>query len=794
MSGERCDLCGLPLPRDPIIVDLESDPKHFCCEGCARVYQVARDTDMLDIVLQQMGAAKERPQNQLKTASTPKATAYFDINGMWCAGCALAAERVLLSRPGVVDASISFAVEKGRIEYHESLVDPSELLKGLEPLGYHVKITSSKEKEEKERFQNRVGLQLMAATAFGMEIMVLYLVQLYPAYSLGLYATTTIRRIQYVVWALTTPVVFYAGSTFLMGAWRSLRAKTVGMDTLVALGVLSSYFYSVYVTLSGNGQTYFDSSSMIVNFILIGRYLEQVGGAQARKDLHSLLRLQPALAWRKSDTGWTQVQSDTLIQGDTIMVKPGERVPADGEIMDGEVTLDESMLTGESLPVSRKVGELVYAGTISREGAIIGTVLQPAGKTRLSQIADMVTQTLSQKPRIQRLADTVSTYFAFAILILAVITFMGWFLRTHSSGSALMACVAVLVVACPCALGLATPLSLAVTMGSAAQKGILIRTPEALETSSSIRKFVFDKTGTLTQGSFSVVEVYAIPESSYPMDDILQLAASVEQFSEHPLAAAILRANQEGLLPATEFVSLRGAGASARVGSTPAQRISVGSSRLIPIDASSEWLKRSTQSAARGETVVWVAVDGRPVGFIALKDRPNPTAHAALKWLKDQGIQTVMLSGDTPLAAKSVAAELGIELFEGSCTPEVKAEKIKAWQENGQKVGMAGDGVNDAPALAQADLSITTVGGSDISGKASDLVLTRSDLTLIPWFIMASQRTRKTILQNLGWAFAYNLVAVPLAMTGLITPVIAAIAMAISSLVVVINSLRLRKS
>ena len=531
VNNRRCDLCGLPLPRTSILLDLENVTKQFCCEGCARVYEVARDTGMLDVVLAQTNSEPKKAQNQPGQAPITKETAFFDIQGMWCAGCALAAERVLGSQRGVTDVSISFAVEQGRIEYDVNQVNLDELFKGLAPLGYRTKITSSREKLEKERFQNRVGLQLIAATAFGMEIMVLYLVQLYPAYSLGFYTTTTIRRIQYVVWVLTTPVVFFGGYTFLIGAWRALRAKTVGMDTLVALGVLSSYFYSVYVTVTGKGQTYFNSSSMIVNFILIGRYLEHVGGAQARKDLRSLLRLQPELAWLKSEAGWKQVKADTLIRGDTILVKPGERVPADAEIFDGEVTLDKSMLTGESLPVTRKVGELVYAGTITREGAIIAAVALPPGKTRLSQITDMVTRTLSQKPKIQRLADTASTYFAFAILILAGVTFLGWFFRTHSVASALMASVAVLVVACPCALGLATPLSMAVTMGRAAQKGILIRSPEAMETSFSIRKFVFDKTGTLTRGIFSVVDAIALPDSGFQKEKLLQLAASVEQFS-----------------------------------------------------------------------------------------------------------------------------------------------------------------------------------------------------------------------------------------------------------------------
>jgi P-type Cu+ transporter len=349
------------------------------------------------------------------------------------------------------------------------------------------------------------------------------------------------------------------------------------------------------------------------------------------------------------------------------------------------------------------------------------------------------------------------------------------------------------VVACPCALGLATPLSMAVTIGRAAQRGILVRSPEALETSSSIQRFVFDKTGTLTRGRLTVVGISVLPHADCPEERLLQLAASVEQFSEHPLAAAIVRANQETLLSGSEFVSLRGAGASARVGQVVGERVTVGSAELVGIAPGTAQAKMADLHSSQGETVVWVALDGIPTGLIALRDMPNPTAAEALRQLHASGIETVMLSGDNPLTVQVIAKELGIDTFEGSCPPERKAEKIRAWQEKGEKVGMVGDGVNDAPALAQADLSVTAAGGSDISGQASDLVLTRSDLRLIPWYMALSKRTRATILQNLSWAFAYNLVAIPLAVTGWITPVIAAITMAVSSLLVVLNSLRLRR-
>lgn len=790
-----CDLCNLPLPRDPIHRSIGDEEKLFCCEGCARVYEVAQDTGLLDQVLQRVEGSIRKAPSIRQQVAIHRESAFFDIEGMWCAGCSLAAERVLSNQLGVKDVSISFAAERGRIEYDPGQVDPQSLLKKLTPLGYRAKITSSKEEQQKERIQNRIGLQLMAATAFGMEIMVLYLVQLYPMYALGLYNSIEARRIQYVVWAMATPVVFYGGLTFLVGTWRALQARTVGMDTLVALGVLSAYFYSVYVTLTGRGQTYFDSAAMIVDFILIGRYLEAAGGAQARKDLRSLLRLQPDLAWRRSSPGedWQQVQAKSLAVNDEILVKPGERVPADAKVTEGEASIDESMLTGESLPVTKQPGNAIYAGTVTQQGALICKVVHPPGSTRLSQITTLVDQTLSQKPRIQRMADQASTYFAYAILLLAVATFAGWYLRTHSAGTALMVAVTVLVVACPCALGLATPLAMAVTMGHAARRGILVRSPEALETSASIQRMVFDKTGTLTRGQLSVVDVKTAQGNGLDSKELLRMAAAVEQFSEHPLAQAIVHASTAPLLSASEFVVLRGAGASARVEDGIAQRVSVGSSRLVNPNRDPELVEIASQRASTGETVVWVDLDGELAGFLALRDQPNSTAWEALRMLETVGIQTVMLSGDTPLAAEAIARDLRIRSYEGSCSPEDKALRITTWQKEGIRVGMVGDGVNDAPALAQSNLSITAAGGTDIAGQASDLVLTRSNLTLVPWFIQVSKKTRRTIIQNLGWAFAYNLVSVPLAMTGLINPVIAAIAMAISSLLVVSNSLRLRR-
>jgi heavy metal translocating P-type ATPase len=525
---------------------------------------------------------------------------------------------------------------------------------------------------------------------------------------------------------------------------------------------------------------------------MLGRYLEKIGGAQARKDIRRLLKLQPDRAWRRTDDEWREVQASTLAPGDTILVKPGERIPADAEVLESAAAVDESLLTGESVPTNKARGDVVYAGTVVTDDALICRVTRPVQDTRLAQITQVVEQTLNAKPPIQRLADEASTYFAFGIVGAAAITFLGWWLSGQSASQALLTAVAVLVVACPCALGLATPLALAITLGRTSRAGILVRNPVALETAATIQRIVFDKTGTLTRGHLSVVDTVVAPEVEMAGEDLLCLAAAVEQYSEHPVARAIVNACPNSPSRSEEFKVLRGLGASARVEGKIQSRVMVGSSRFLTVDGHSPLAIQAQDPAKRGETVVWVGWEDTVAGFITLRDEPNPTASEALHQLEAEGIQPVMLSGDSPQTTQAIAEELGLSEYGGSTPPTEKAKRIQKWEDDGERVAMVGDGVNDAPALAQADLSVTTASGTDVAGETSDIVLTRSDLTLVPWFIGLSRRTRRIIRENLGWAFAYNLVAVPLAALGIISPAIAALAMATSSLLVVGNSLRLR--
>jgi heavy metal translocating P-type ATPase len=711
---------------------------------------------------------------------------------MHCAGCAAAVENVLKKSSGVHDVDVSFAAEQGRLRYDPTRTDPDTVFQALKGTGYRARILSFEDRSKADKRQENTLLQLLGSVAFGMQVMLLYLVVLYPRYSANAFDSEEVRRVQYMVWALASPVVFFGGSSFLIGAWRGLRARTANMDTLVALGTLSAYGYSVYVTLTGRGEVYFDSVVMITTFIMLGRYLEATGGARARKDIRQLLDMQPERARRRSGEGWEEVPAGRLKPEQQIMIRPGERVPADAQVVEGEAHADESLVTGESAPVAKKPGSTVLAGTVVTDGALICRVTREVGDTRLAQITRLVQRTLSQKPPIQRLADRAAAWFALGILAAAVLTVAGWYLAAGSLSRAMLTGVAVLVVACPCALGLATPLALVVSLGRATRAGLLVRNPLALENAAKVRILVLDKTGTLTEGRMSVARVVSRQQGAASRQRLLRLAAAVEQFSEHPAAKAIMGAVEGPLPEAGDFTLQRGQGAGALVGA-PGRAVRVGSRRFAGEEIPRELRDSAARREELAESVVWVSEDSQVLGFITLRDRPNQSAREALRLLGERGLHTVMLSGDQQRTVEAVARELGLEDYEGECPPESKADRIRGWQKEGKRIAMVGDGVNDAPALAQADLSITVAGGTDVAGETSDVILTRPDLTLLPRLVDIARKTRRIILENLGWAFAYNLIALPLAAVGLIRPIIAAVAMACSSLLVVSNSLRLKR-
>jgi heavy metal translocating P-type ATPase len=779
MTPERCVLCGRRIADDPVARHAGGRDLVFDTEDCARVFEAAEAAGMLDAVLADGPAVSHG-------TGGPRETAFFAVSGMWCPMCAEATRRVLAHTAGVRSVEVSFALGKGRIEYDPSVVTPDELIHRVERLGYHAALAGEGRSTDDDRFEESLLIQLLVALAFGMQVMVLYLVRLYGLYGTDQAASADARTLGLLMWALATPVLLYGGQTFLRGAFNEIVARRPGMDTLVALGTVSAYSYSVFAVLTGR-PTYFDSVTMIIQFVMVGRYLEAIGGGRARKGVRALLELQPRRAWSLLDDGSPlEVRAADLVAGDRIAIKTGERVPTDATVLTGRGAADESLLSGESSVAPKREGDTLWAGTMLAEGPVTATVLRSIGETRLASIRELVEATLVQKPPVQRLADTASAWLTFAILATAVVTFTLWTLSGAGTARALLAAVAVLVVACPCALGLATPLAISVAIGRATRGGVLVRVPAALETAATVTRIAFDKTGTLTEGHLELRGIRVVATAD--ADEVAGLVAGVEALSEHPLGRALAGACATPAL-VRDIRAIHGQGV---IGIAPDDReVRVGAERLMPGPIPPEFAETASSTDGTAESVVWIAIGGEVVGAASLRDTVVAGAVEALAGLRGGGHTTVLLSGDSESTTAAVARALGFTEHRSRLTPEEKAAAIADWQLRGERVAMVGDGVNDAPGLARANIAVTVAGGTDVAGQTSDIVLARRDLALLPWFLCLSAATRRITRENLGWALLYNGFAVPLAATGLISPAIAAAAMAASSLLVVGNSLRL---
>jgi heavy metal translocating P-type ATPase len=783
-AEERCSLCGRPVTGAPFVRTVAGAERLFDTADCATIYTAAVEAGV-DPKTLESPAPSPRLRDQLTGAGR---TAYFAVDGMWCATCGDSAGRILANQPGVISADISFQASRGRMRYDPAVTTPEDALAILVPLGYEGRVLEDARGDHAERQQEATLLRLLVAIGFGMQIELLYFELLYPVYARGGVPGPQTRLVEYIAWALATPVLFYGGSSFVRGAWEAAKARTADMNTLVAIASIAAYTYSAYMTVTGQGPVFFDSVATITMFVMFGRYLESVGMVRAGRDIERLMTLQPAVARRRTGEEWAEVPSAEVAVDDVILVRPGERVPADAVVLEGEAAVDESLLTGEVEPVTKAPGATLYAGTVVADDAVQARVTHPEGMTRLSQISALVEETMMAQPPVQRMADRASAYFTYAMLATAVVTLAGWMLAGRALPAAFLAAVAVLVVACPCALGMATPLAIMAALGRAASAGVVVRDPAALEQGARVRRVAFDKTGTLTQGRLSVVEARpAVWVGS--AEDLLCAAGAVEQYSEHPLAKAIVAAC--GHAPASSaFSSVRGMGVSAEVGDV---HVAVGTRAFAGEGAESELVQVADEAATLGDTVVWVSAGGRVAGFVRLRDELDAEAAEAVARLGGAGVTAVVLSGDTPAATRTIAGRIGIREWEGALTPEDKVSRIRAWKDGGQVVAMVGDGVNDAPALAVADVSLTVAGGTDIAGGTSAVLLVRDRLELVPWFLSLASATQRVIRQNIWWAVGYNLVTVPAAALGFISPVWAALGMAASSLLVVLNSARLRR-
>ena len=686
-------------------------------------------------------------------SAAPSARVDLPVSGMTCAACARSIEGALAGTPGVERARVNLATNTATVEYDPAQAGLTDFVAAIEGLGYGVPKADSPPQEEPS---NR---RLLVAAILAVPVLVLGM-------SHGALAVPYSTWIQL---ALTLPVMFYSGAPIYAAAWIALRHRSANMNSLIALGTGAAFLYSLYQTFRGAHDAYYEAAAAIIALVLLGRALEGRARGRASLAIRGLMKLQPPTAHVLRDGAETETPMEDVRVGDVLVVRPGERVPVDGTVLAGESAVDESMLTGESLPVDKRAGDAVYAGTMNCSG---GFRLQAAKVGRgavLQQMIELVRQAQGSRAPVARLADVVSGYFTGGVLLAAVVTFVVW-LFFAPFATAMVNAVAVLIIACPCALGLATPTAIMVGTGRGAQRGILIKGGEALEMAYKIDIILFDKTGAITEGKPRVTRI--LPAAGFTESQLLGLAAAAEGYSEHPLGRAIVEAAIERGLPATEaagFSSTAGHGVRATVAG---RQVSVGRSG--------------------GQPGVSVTVDGLPAGAIEIADAIKPEAAEAVRRLRDMGIEVWMLTGDHRATAEAVAAATGIEHVLAEVQPAEKAAQVKQLQAAGRRVAMAGDGINDAAALAQADLGIAMGAGADIAMEASDITLMRGDLRAVAQAIELSRRTMRIIRQNLFWAFAYNAVAIPVAAFGLLSPVLASAAMALSSVTVVANSLRLK--
>ena len=747
--------------------------------------------------------------------ATEKVT--LGIGSMTCASCVAHVERALGEIGGVVSASVNLATERATVEYVPGVAGISDMRHAVEDAGYSVSALVADEHDDAATPRDVIVLRtkFVASLAVAGVIMTLMAIP-----GLG---DRFPFRMDYLLLTLATPIQIWAAKQFYVGAWGALKHRTSNMNTLIAVGTSVAFLYSAAVTLLGDAafwegqatETYFDTSTAIIGLVLLGRFLEARAKSRASNAIKALMGLQPKTARVLRDGQEADIAIEDLVVGDLVVVRPGERVPVDGEVVDGSSSVDESMLTGESVPVLKTAASDVFGATVNSTGSFTFTATKVGRDTMLSQIVKLVEEAQGSKAPIQRLADLIASYFVPAVIAVALVVFVIWLVVGPSPSYviAILTAVAVLIIACPCAMGLATPTAIMVGTGKGAEAGILIRSAEALERAHKIQVVVLDKTGTLTIGRPSVTDIIALGTSEH---ELLRLAATAERGSEHPLGEAVVAgARERGLQleEAREFEAIPGFGVEAKINGS---RLLLGNLALMEREgfALNGLASKASEFSLEGKTPIFVAVDSEVSGIIAVADTLRPESSAAVRAMKAQGLEVVMLTGDNRRTAEAIGAQVGMDRVVADVLPGDKANQVKALQDEGWTVAMVGDGINDAPALVQADVGIAIGTGTDIAMEAADVTLVGGDLHGISAAIALSKATMRTIKQNLFWAFAYNVALIPIAAGvlyplfagggvpealrpalgefGFLNPILAAGAMAVSSVTVITNSLRLK--
>jgi len=725
----------------------------------------------------------------------------FDISGMTCAACATRIEKRIKKMDGVSNANVNFALETIAVEYDDKQVATADMVAAVKKMGYELipqqdgnhKI-DHKEQEIKKQQRRFIFSAILTFTL--LWTMVAHFEFLSFIYMPAILMDPWLQL------ALATPVQFIVGAGFYKGAFNALRNKSANMDVLVALGTSAAYFYSLYLSFEwlnagsiGEPELYFEAAAVIITLIVLGKLFEVRAKGKTSQAIQKLLGLQAKTARVLRDGLEKEIPIEEVVSGDTILVRPGEKIPVDGEIIEGRSAIDESMITGESIPIDKVAGDAVIGATINKNGSLQIKATRVGKDTALAQIVKVVEEAQGSKADIQRLADRISGVFVPIVVVIAIVTFLIWYFAVTPGDlrSALIPTISILVIACPCALGLATPTSIMAGSGRAAEMGLLFKGGEHLENTQSIDTVVLDKTGTITKGEPALTDITVTAD--FMEEEVLQLIATAENQSEHPLAQAIVNGVKEKgitLLEATEFEALPGFGIRAQVSG---KEVLVGTRKLMrtnniiisDTEASMENLENE------GKTAMLIAVDHKLAGIVAVADTLKDTSQEAIARMQELGLEVIMLTGDNQRTAETIARQINVSNVIAEVLPEQKSDEIKKLQDLGKKVAMVGDGINDAPALAMADVGMAVGTGTDIAIEAADITLMRGDLNSVADAFIMSRKTMRNIKENLFFAFIYNTIGIPIAAIGLLAPWVAGAAMAFSSVSVVLNALRLQK-
>ncbi|MBD0383158.1 heavy metal translocating P-type ATPase [Paenibacillus sedimenti] len=792
ITGMTCAACANRIEKGLNKLEgVEGATVNFALEQASVVYDPSKvNRSQMEQKIQSLGY------------DTAKETMDFQITGMTCAACATRIEKGLNKMPGVAKATVNLALETAHVEYTPSSVSVNDLIKKVESLGYKAAPKQEEQKDagdhrKKEIKRQKTKLVISAVLSFPL----LWAMVSHFSFTSFIWLPELFMNPWFQL-ALATPVQFIIGRQFYVGAYKALRNGSANMDVLVALGTSAAYFYSLYLTiqsLNSHGhhqvEMYYETSSVLITLILLGKLFEALAKGRSSEAIKTLMGLQAKTALVIREGQEISIPVEEVVVNDVIVVKPGEKIPVDGVVSEGVSSVDESMLTGESIPVEKRSGDHAIGATINKNGVLKIQATKVGKETALAQIIKVVEEAQGSKAPIQRVADTISGIFVPIVVGIAIVTFCIWYFAVDpgSFANALEKAIAVLVIACPCALGLATPTSIMAGSGRAAELGVLFKGGEHLEATHRVDAIILDKTGTVTKGKPGLTDVILADGGNE--QQFLRWVGAAEKNSEHPLAEAIVAGIKEkGVdLPATEeFEAIPGFGIRAIV---EGKEMLIGTRKLmnkydVQAESAFDVMNRLEES---GKTAMLVAIDRTYAGMVAVADTIKETSKEAVHRLKNLGIKVVMITGDNERTAKAIAAEAGIDNVLAEVLPEGKAAEVKKLQEQGMKVAMVGDGINDAPALATADIGMAIGTGTDVAMEAADVTLMRGDLNSIPDAIFMSKKTMANIKQNLFWALAYNVIGIPIAALGFLAPWLAGAAMALSSVSVVLNALRLQR-